>query len=134
MSRIELLLWAAGAVQLVIAGANLLLPRILHYRENLARVSPMVRGIFLVHAGYLVLVLLAFAVISIAFAPDLAGGSALGRFLCAFLALFWLLRLPVQLVYDPAIRRKYRLLDVAFVGAVIYLAGTYVVAALEVWR
>jgi hypothetical protein len=134
MSRIELLLWVAGALQMVIAAANLLLPRILRYRENLARMSPMVREIFLVHSGYIVLVLIAFGTISLVFAPDLAGGSRLGRFLSAFLAVFWLLRLPVQLAYDPAVRRKYRPFDVAFLVALLYLGGTYLLAALEVWR
>jgi hypothetical protein len=134
MVRVETLLWAAGALQLVIAGANLFLPRILRYRENLARVSPMVREIFLVHSGYIVLMLVAFGIISIAFAPDLAGGSGLGRFLSAFLALFWGLRIPVQVAYDPAIRRKYRLFDAAFLAALICLASTYLLAALELWR
>lgn len=134
MSRIELLLWAAGLLQLVIAGANVVLPRILHYRENLARVSPIVREVFVVHAGYIVLVVLAFGVISLAFAPELAGGSALGRFLSGFLALFWFLRLPIQLTYDPAIRRKYRALDVAFLAALVFLSGIYASAALEIWR
>jgi hypothetical protein len=134
MSRVELLIWVAGLLQLGIAAANLLLPRILRYRENLARMSPMVREIFLVHSGYIVLVLIAFGAMSLAFAPDLAGGSRLGRFLSAFLALFWLLRIPVQLGYDPAVRRKYRALDVAFLLALVYLGGTYLLAALEVWR
>jgi hypothetical protein len=134
MSRVELLIWVAGLLQLGIAAANLLLPRILRYRENLARMSPMVREIFLVHSGYIVLVLIAFGAMSLAFAPDLAGGSRLGRFLSAFLALFWLLRIPVQLGYDPAVRRKYRALDVAFLVALFYLGGTYLLAALEVWR
>ena len=134
MSRVELLIWVAGLLQLGIAAANLLLPRILRYRENLARMSPMVREIFLVHSGYIVLVLIAFGTMSLAFAPDLAGGSRLGRFLSAFLALFWLLRIPVQLGYVPAVRRKYRLFDVAFLLALLYLGGTYLLAALEVWR
>jgi hypothetical protein len=134
MSRVELLIWVAGLLQLAIAAANLLLPRILRYRENLARMSPMVREIFLVHSGYIVLVLIAFGTMSLLFAPDLAGGSRLGRFLSAFLALFWLLRIPVQLGYDPAVRRKYRLFDVAFLVALLYLGGTYLLAALEVWR
>jgi hypothetical protein len=134
MSRVEFLIWVAGLLQLAIAAANLLLPRILRYRENLARVSPMVREIFLVHSGYIVLVLTAFGTMSLVFAPDLAGGSRLGRFLSAFLAVFWLLRIPVQLAYDPAVRRKYRAFDVAFLVALLYLGGTYLLAALEVWR
>jgi hypothetical protein len=134
MSRVEFLIWVAGLLQLAIAAANLLLPRVLRYRENLARVSPMVREIFLVHSGYIVLVLIAFGTMSLVFAPELAGGSRLGRFLSAFLAVFWLLRIPVQLAYDPAVRRKYRAFDVAFLVALLYLGGTYLLAALEVWR
>ena len=134
MNRIETLLWVAGIVQVMIAGANLFLPRLLQYQTNLARVSPMVREIFLVHSGYIVLVVLAFGVMSLAFAPELAGGSPLGRFLSGFLALFWLLRVPVQLAYDPALRRKYRAFDMAFLAALLFLGGTYLLAALEVWR
>lgn len=134
MSRVEFLIWVAGLLQLAIAAANLVLPRILRYRENLAQMSPMVREIFLVHSGYIVLVLIAFGTISLVFAPDLAGGNRLGRFLSAFLAVFWLLRIPVQLAYEPAVRRKYRLFDVAFLVALLYLGGTYLLAALEVCR
>jgi hypothetical protein len=134
MSRIEILLAVAGILQLVIAAANLVLPRILQYRENLAPVSPMIRQIFLVHSGYIVLVLVGFGIVSIVFASELAGGSGLGRFVSGFLAVFWLLRVPVQLRYDPVIRRRYRLVDVAFLLAVLYLGATYLSAALEIWR
>ena len=133
MSRIEIMLAFAGLLQLVIAAANLLLPRILHYRENLAHTSPMIRQMFLVHSGYIVLVLVGFGVLSIGFAPELAG-STMGRFISAFLAGFWLLRVPIQLRYDPSIRRRYRPFDVAFLLAVLYLGATYLVAALEIWR
>jgi len=50
-------LWAAGAVQLVIIAANFVLPKKLRCRENLARVSPMIREVFIVHWVYIVLVL-----------------------------------------------------------------------------
>jgi len=43
------LLWAAGGVQLAIIAANFVLPKKLSCRENLARVSPMIRSVFLVH-------------------------------------------------------------------------------------
>jgi hypothetical protein len=50
-------LWAAGAVQLVIIAANFVVPKKLSCRENLARVSPMIRTVFVVHWVYIVLVL-----------------------------------------------------------------------------
>src|SRR5690242_1596588 len=50
-------LWVAGGVQLALAVANLWVPKVLRYRQNLAKLSPMVRQVFIVHSVYLVLVL-----------------------------------------------------------------------------
>ena len=77
----ELIPWikAAGVVQLVIAAANLVIPRKLAYAENLARVSPIVRQVFIVHAVYIVGLLVAFGGLCWSFAAELASGSGLGR-------------------------------------------------------
>jgi hypothetical protein len=124
-------LWAAGAVQLVIIAANFVLPTKLRCRENLANVSPMIRSVFVVHWVYIVLVLGIFTSLSFWFAPELAGASRLGRFLSAVIAVFWLLRLPIQLFfYDPALRRQNRLGDVVFLLAFSYLGVVFAVAAL----
>jgi hypothetical protein len=120
----------AGAVQLAIGLANLPLAFRLQYRKNLARASPMVREVFYVHAGYIVLVVLGFAALSLLFATELAGGQPLGRFLSGFLAIFWLLRVPIQLFYYPAeIRRQNRLADVIFTVAFAFLAVVFGLAA-----
>ena len=76
----------AGALQLITAAANFFLPTKLHYHENLAKVSPIIRQIFTVHAIYIVLVLVGFGLICLLFPHDLCGASALGKFLCGFLA------------------------------------------------
>src|SRR5947209_1071991 len=91
--------WAAGGVQLLIASANFFAPRVLEYPANLAKVSPIVRQIFTVHTIYIVLVLVIFAGLCVGFAPELAGGSALGRYCSMFLALFWGLRIVLQLFF-----------------------------------
>ena len=128
-------LWVAGGVQLSMAASNFWVPRILHYRENLAKVSPIVRQVFTVHAIYLVLVLLAFSVLSIFFAPELAGGNPLGRFLSAFLAVFWLLRVFLQFAYfDRKLRAKCRLGDIAYTLAISSLSIVYSVTALGAVR
>ena len=120
----------AGAVQLAIGLANLPLAIRLQYRKNLAGVSEMVRQIFYVHATYIVLVVLGFAALSLLFPTDLASGRPLGRFLSTFLAIFWLLRVPIQLFYYPAeIRRQNRLADVVFIVAFAFLAVVFGLAA-----
>ena len=91
------MLRVAGGVHLAIAAANLALPRKLRYRENLSKVSPVIRQIFVVHSAYILYVVLVFAALCFLFAPELAGGDRLGRFLSAVMAIFWLARAPVQL-------------------------------------
>ena len=131
MPPILQLLWLAGFVQVAIASANLFLPRKLNYRENLSRVSPIIRQIFVVHSLYIVGVVLLFAAVSFAFAGELASGHGLGRFLATAIALFWLLRAPVQLLYyDPALRKQNRWGDVVFTAAALFLAATYGAASL----
>jgi len=113
---------AAGILQLVIALANFFVPELLHYRENLAKVSPIVRQIFTVHAAYIVLVLIGFGIICLLFPDDLCGASALGRFLCRFLAVFWGLRVVLQFgYYDGTVKEKHPLGTVLFGAAFLYL-------------
>ena len=131
MRVLFLALWLAGFVQLAMAFANLFIPKKLNYRENLSRVAPIIRQIFVVHSVYIVGVVLLFAVLTFGFAAELASGRGLGRFLAAAMAFFWLFRTPVQvLYYDASLRRTNRLGDVAFTSAALFLTITYGAAAL----
>jgi hypothetical protein len=131
MRNILPLLWLAGFVQVAIASANLFIPKKLKYQENLARVAPIIRQIFVVHSVYIVGIVLLFATVTFGFAAELASGRGLGRFLASTIALFWLCRAPVQLLYyDASLRRTNRLGDVLFTSAALFLAATYCAAAL----
>jgi hypothetical protein len=128
-------LWLAGAVQLVILLANIPLPKKLRCRENLARVSPMIRAVFIVHWAYIVLVLGIFTALCFGFASDLVGGSRLGRFLSTCMAIFWLARVPIQLFfYDPETRRRHRVADLSFLACFSYLGVVFAAPALGVFR
>ena len=125
------MIWGAGAVHLGIIAANVPLPRRLRVREHLSGVPQFIRQIFYVHWIYIVIVLGMFAGLCFGFAPELAGASALGRFLSGFLAGFWLLRIVLQLLYyDREIRRESRLLDSMYLGALVVLVGVFGTAAL----
>ena len=135
MPSLVRLIWIAGAVLVVLIAANLALPRKIDCRENLSRVSPLIRQVFIVHWIYIVLVLAIFASLCLFFAQDLSGASRLGRFLSGAMAIFWLLRIPLQFFfYDPEVRRQHRLGDVAYILAITYLAAIFSVAALGVLR
>src|SRR3989442_12532669 len=83
------LLWVAGGVHLGIGVANFALPRRMRYRENLSKVSPIIRKIFVVHSLYIVVVVLLFAGLGLFFAQDLVGSTCLGRFLTAAMLALW---------------------------------------------
>ena len=135
MSSLIELIWIAGAIHIALIAANFVLPQRIGCRENLPRVSPLIRQIFIVHWIYIVLVLAIFASLCLFFAQDLAGASSLGRFLAGAMAIFWLLRIPFQfLFYDPEVRRQHRLGDVAYTVAISYLAAIFSIAALRVLR
>jgi len=131
MSILKLCLIVAGCIQLAIVLANVYLPGKLRYRENLARVAPIVRQVFFTHAFYVAGVVLLFAGVTFGFAPELASGHGLGRFLAAAICVFWLCRIPVQIFYyDASLRRANRLGDFAMTGALVFLSATYGAAAL----
>jgi hypothetical protein len=129
MRGATMLLWAAGFVQFLIAAANIFLPNKLRYSENLGRLSPIIRQIFVVHSIYIVGIVLLFAVVSVGFSAELTSGHGLGQFLAAAIAVFWLFRVPVQLFYyDSELRRVNRAGDLAFTTGALFLAGTYATA------
>ena len=130
MRTLVVALEIAGLVQLAIALGNLFLPKKLKYGENLSRVAPIIRQIFVVHAGYIVGIVQLFAAVSLGFATELASGRGLGRFLAASMAVFWICRMPLQLFYyDRALRRAHRVGDMAMTFALLFLSATYVAAA-----
>jgi heme O synthase-like polyprenyltransferase len=85
-----------------------------------------------VHWIYIVIVLGLFAALCFAFAPELAGATALGRFLSAFMAGFWFLRIILQIFYyDRDIRRDNRGLDMLYLGSLMVLVVVFGIAAVR---
>ena len=127
------LIWAAGAVHVGIIAANIPLPGRLRVRERLAGVPRFVRQIFYVHWVYIIVVLGMFAALCFGFAPELAGATRLGRFLSGFMAMFWLLRIVLQLFYyDREVRQENRGLDRLYVGSLAVLVVIFGIAAFGV--
>lgn len=103
--------------------ASALLPRVLDWRRELARVSPLSRHVVWTHGVFIVLTIIAFGAISLANASTLAGGSALARWFCGFVAVFWLSRLVVQLfLFDARPYLTTRLLTLGYHGLTVVFA------------
>jgi len=120
------MIWLAGAIHAGIVLANFPLFLRLRMREY-ARAMPLfARQIFYVHWLYIVLVVGMFSAVCWFFARDLAGATSLGRFLSAFMAGFWLLRIFLQLLYyDGEVRRANRALDALYLFSLGVLVAIF---------
>jgi hypothetical protein len=94
------LLFAAGIGQLGVLIASSLVPFRLNWRDELRPLSRLHRQMYWIYGGYVVLSIIAFGLISIGNAHELASGSRLARGFCLYVAVFWGIRLGLQGVLD----------------------------------
>jgi len=92
----KLLLQLAAAVQLLILIASASTPRVLDWRKNLAVLHPFLRKLFWIYGVFVVMVIIAFAVLTFRHADAMAAREPVARSLCLFIAIFWGARLLVQ--------------------------------------
>ena len=88
-----LLLQIAGLMHLGLLSAGLLMPRAVNLRTHLATLPPFVQRLFWVYYVFIGLCIISFGLVSVTFAGALAAGGGLARAVCAFLAVFWTIRL-----------------------------------------
>jgi hypothetical protein len=116
----------AGAGQLGVLLASALVPSRLNWKVELAGLSRLNRQMHWVYGGYVVLSIVAFSLISLFYAEELAGGTGLARAVCAYIAVFWAIRLGLQFVFDVKehlvlwwLKAGYHALTLLFIGLVI---------------
>jgi hypothetical protein len=120
--NLVVLLRIAGLLHLGFLAAGLLMPRVVRMRWHLATLPPFIRQLFWVYYAFIGFCIVSFSVITVVFADTLAAGGALARALCAFFALFWVIRWCAgAFVFDMepylitrAHRLGYRVLSAAF--------------------
>lgn len=123
MNGLAVVIRAAGVGQLCVLVASVMVPMRLEWKRALQPLPNLVRQLFWIYGGYVVLSIVALGTISIVCAAELAAGSLLARAFCAYAALFWGIRLSLQgwLEAKPFLttwwlRAGYHLLTVLFVS------------------
>jgi hypothetical protein len=91
--NLTLLLELAGMMHLGLMCAGALMPRAVNLRAHLAVLPPFIRRLYWVYYAFIGLCLVSFGLLTVTFAGTLAAGGALARAVCAFLAVFWTVRL-----------------------------------------
>ena len=126
---LELHLRAAGALLLLLAAIHPWMPKELRWKEDLAKLSPINRQVFLVHVVFIVLLLVLTGSLLLFYAGELAAPGRLPRAMLGGLAIFWGLRLLTQLfVYDRSHWRgnpRYTAVHVALTLTWTYLAAVF---------
>ena len=132
--NLPLLITLGGICHFGILVASALTPKVLDWRTQLRLLNPLCRHVVWTHGAFIVLVIVAFGSLSLGLASDLAAGTPLARSLCAFIGIFWLARLLIQLLlFDARPFLTTRFLTLGYHGLTVvflYLAATYLAAAL----
>jgi hypothetical protein len=131
------LITAAGVAQFGVLSASALVPFRLNWRQELQVLSPLHRQMYWTYGGFIVLSIVAFALLSTFNARELASGSRLARWMCGYMAVFWGVRLALQAVFDVRSHLTLWWLKLGYVALSITFAGltaVYFVAALGIAR
>ncbi len=114
-------IFVVGVAQLCVLVASALVPVRLQWSDLLASLPLLVRQLFWVYGGYVVLSIISLATISMVCADELAAGSLLARAFCVYATMFWGIRLSLQPFLDAKpfltawwLRAGYHLLTVLF--------------------
>ena len=117
------LIFLAGFAQLGVLIASALVPSQLKWKKELLVLSRLHRQMYWVYGGYVVLAIIAFGLISLFNAAELASGTGLARGVCGYIAIFWGVRLVLQWIFDVKehlstwwLRLGYYALTVLFAG------------------
>jgi hypothetical protein len=96
---LRVLVFLAGVGQIVLALASLAIPRVLRFREETAKLRPLLRELFWTYAGYILCTNLSFGLLS-ALRPEwLLDASPLAAAVTGFIAVYWGARLLIQFTF-----------------------------------
>jgi hypothetical protein len=115
----------AGVAHLISLTAIVYAPIHLRWHEALGRVSTLLRQMGQVYHYYTTGTIVAMGLVSLLCASDLVSGTPLARAVCGFIALFWIVRLGVQLYYDfrPHLTNRWLKLGYHALSALFVLFG-----------
>jgi hypothetical protein len=94
------LIFAGGVAQIAVLVASAIVPFRLNRRSELSSLSRLHRQMYWVYGGYVVLSIIAFTLLSMFNARELAQRSPLARGVCLYIAVFWGVRVALQAVFD----------------------------------
>lgn len=123
------LIFIAGVGQFGVLIASAMVPFRLNWRDELRGLSRLHRQMYWVYGGYVVLSILAFALLSVFNSRELASGSGLARGVSGYAAMFWGIRLALQAIFDVRGHLTAWWLKAGYVALTVMFAGFTLVYA-----
>lgn len=99
MMDLQTLIFLAGAGQLCLVAASLMIPHVLRWKEDTANLRPLTRQVFWTYAAYIWGTNLFFGIVSVAMPGELIAGGQVASALCTFMAVYWGARIVIQFAY-----------------------------------
>ena len=127
--NIQQVLFVAGIAQIVLVIGSLAIPRVLKWRYELVKVSPLIKQMFWTYAAYILVINLCFGLLSTFDFQELTNSSMLAMLITGFIAMYWISRVLVQIFYFD--RTNFpsgnwnKFAEVLLVGLFIFLSIVY---------
>jgi hypothetical protein len=97
--NIQQLIFLAGLGQIALATGSVVIPKLLNWSNEMAKVQPLIKQIFYTYACYILVFNLSFGLLSVFVYHDLTNGSRLATLISAFIAVYWISRVSIQFFY-----------------------------------
>lgn len=119
----------AGLGQLALVCSSPMIPRLLHWKEELAKLRRLTRNVVVTYAFYILGTNLAFGLLSSLRPQWLLDGSGLARAVAGFISMYWGVRLILQFAYydrkDVPGRLAFQIAEVALVTLFLFWTCVY---------
>jgi hypothetical protein len=96
---IQQLIFLAGIGQICLAAGSVVIPKLLNWSSEMAKVQPLIKQIFYTYACYILVFNFSFGFLSVFVYEDLTNGSRLATLVTAFIAVYWISRVCIQFFY-----------------------------------
>jgi hypothetical protein len=97
--QFDFLLKLAGLAQVALVAGSFAIPKVLNWKNELAKVQPLIKQMFWTYAAYILVINLSFGLLSLCDAKELVNGSVLALLITGFIALYWISRVLTQFLY-----------------------------------
>lgn len=93
------LVFICGILHIALAIGSSIIPKVLNWNAEFAKVKPLTRQMFWTYAAYILVINVCFGLVSIWGTQELLNHSFLAACLTLFISIYWLTRIVIQFFY-----------------------------------